>query len=281
MTWTLKKLAIATNAGLAAILVALIVTWSLVETAQGELQQRFQERYQSYLLADELRQSSDDLTRLGRTYVVTGDARYESQYMDILDIRNGKKPRPQEYHRVYWDFVASSGTKPRGDDVAVPLQELMKKAGFTDAEFAKLNLAQANSDGLVKLEVIAMNAVKGLYDDGKGNFTVRKDPDFELARKLVHSKEYHDFKAQIMAPIDEFFVLLDRRTAGAVAAAQQRVDNYNTLFMGLLAILFVGLSVNAAILLRGVVKPINLLKAAMQRLAGGDMAAEVFGTGRT
>lgn len=28
-------------------------------------------RYESYLLADELRQSSDDLTRLARTYAIT------------------------------------------------------------------------------------------------------------------------------------------------------------------------------------------------------------------
>lgn len=34
-------------------------------------------RYRSYLLADELRQSSDDLTRLARTFVVSGDAKWE------------------------------------------------------------------------------------------------------------------------------------------------------------------------------------------------------------
>ncbi|MBF4432532.1 methyl-accepting chemotaxis protein, partial [Vibrio anguillarum] len=55
-------------------------------------------RYQSYQAADELRQSSDDLTRLGRTYVLTGDETYEKMYMDILAIRNGDKPRPQNYH---------------------------------------------------------------------------------------------------------------------------------------------------------------------------------------
>ena len=50
-------------------------------------------RYASYLLADELRQSSDDLTRLARTYVVSGDPKWEQQYLEVLDIRNGKKPR--------------------------------------------------------------------------------------------------------------------------------------------------------------------------------------------
>ncbi|GHY24016.1 methyl-accepting chemotaxis protein [Vibrio cholerae] len=68
-------------------------------------------RYQSYQAADELRQSSDDLTRLGRTYVVTGDEKYEKMYMDILDIRNGKKPRPESYHTIYWDLVLQYGQK--------------------------------------------------------------------------------------------------------------------------------------------------------------------------
>ena len=53
-------------------------------------------RYESYLTADELRQSSDDLTRLGRTYVITNDERYEKMYMDILAIRNGDKARPEK-----------------------------------------------------------------------------------------------------------------------------------------------------------------------------------------
>ena len=76
-------------------------------------------RYNSYLLADELRQSSDDLTRLARTYVVSGDAKWEQQYFEILDIRNGKKPRPAEYEKIYWDFKAAGVTPPRGMDKTV------------------------------------------------------------------------------------------------------------------------------------------------------------------
>src|SRR5690606_9107187 len=98
----------------------------------------------------------DDLTRLARTYVVSGDERYEQQYQAILDIRNGTKPRPQNYERIYWDFVAAGETKLRPDGETIALEELMKQAGFTEAEFAKLQEAQANSDGLVKTETIAM-----------------------------------------------------------------------------------------------------------------------------
>lgn len=63
----------------------------MIVNNQGELIESQERRYQSYLLADELRQSSDDLTRLARTYVVTQNPLYEKMYWSILDIRNGKK----------------------------------------------------------------------------------------------------------------------------------------------------------------------------------------------
>ena len=49
-----------------------------------KLNQSQKRHYSSYVAADELRQSSDDLTRMVRTYVVTKDSRYEKMYWDIL-----------------------------------------------------------------------------------------------------------------------------------------------------------------------------------------------------
>ena len=201
-----------------------------------------QNRFQSYLLADELRQSSDDLTRLARTYVVTGDPKWEEQYFEVLDIRNGKRPRPLGYEKIYWDFRAAGVTPPRGLGQTIALQDLMREAGFTEAEFAKLREAQANSDGLVNTETIAMNMVKGLFDNGRGEFTVRREPDFEQARRMMHDATYHAYKAQIMQPVDEFLVLLDDRTAQAAAQASAqrelwlRIAQLLALTMALLSI---------------------------------------------
>jgi hypothetical protein len=100
--------------------------------ADEQLVQAQQTRYRSYLLADELRQSSDDLTRLARTYVVSGDPMWEQQYLEVLDIRNGRAPRPAQYEKIYWDFRAAGQEPQRGKDAAVPLQQLMKDAGFTE-----------------------------------------------------------------------------------------------------------------------------------------------------
>jgi len=176
-------------------------------------------RYQSYLLADELRQSSDDLTRLARTYVATGDAKWEKQYFEILDIRNGKLPRPQAYERIYWDFRAADALNVRPTGETVPLLDLMKRAGFAEEELAKLAEAKANSDDLVRTETIAMNMVKGLYDDGKGGFTRQAEPDKAKALGMMHDLVYHQNKAKIMKPVDEFLVLLDKRTAAELASA--------------------------------------------------------------
>lgn len=53
------------------------------------------------MLANELLQSSEDLTRMARSYVVTGDAKYERYFLEILEIRNGTLPRPDNYLPTY------------------------------------------------------------------------------------------------------------------------------------------------------------------------------------
>jgi methyl-accepting chemotaxis protein len=204
--------------GLQLILIILLAILILaLYSNQGNLSKSRDASYDSYQLADQLRQSSDDLTRLVRTYVVTGNPEFEREYWAVLDIRNGKIPRPLDYDNIYWDFVSADGQKPRGDGVAVPLQELMVKEGFTEEEFGKLALAQKNSDGLVKIETIAMNAMKGLFEDAEGNFTIKKEPDQEMAIRIMHDENYHKTKAEIMRPIDDFYKTFEKRTSDAVS----------------------------------------------------------------
>ena len=86
------------------VLLALLAVFAvLLFSGQRELERTQDVRYASYLLADELRQSSDDLTRMARTYVITGDPTFERLYWETLAIRNGEVPRPRHYERIYWD----------------------------------------------------------------------------------------------------------------------------------------------------------------------------------
>ena len=176
----------------------------LTFTNQRALTESHARRHQSLLLAQELRASSDELTRLARTYVVTGDAEYERQYWHVLDVRNGKQPRP--------------------DGRTVPLRTLMQEAGFTPEEFAKLGEAEDNSNALVTTETIAMHAIKGKFADGRGGYTRSGPPDEALARRIMHDRTYHDDKATIMGPIGEFERMLDQRTESTMLRYRRSGD---------------------------------------------------------
>ena len=276
---TIKNLFLALLAALTLLLCLVLLSVISLKSASDEVARTTDLRYRSYLLADELRQSSDDLTRLVRTYAVTGDAKYEKQYFDILDIRNGKKPRPEHYERIYWDFVAAGIDKPQPDGATASLQALMKEAGFSEQEFAKLEEAQNNSDALVKNETIAMNAVKGLFDDGTGQFTKKGDPDLELARKLTHDENYHKYKAQIMKPVDEFLELLDKRTSAAVEQAKQDKTRMQYWVTGLVLFSIAFLVVALLTVYRRIIAALGgepaVASEVVKQVAAGDLSVEI------
>ena len=118
--------------------------------AEKQIDRANELRQQSFLLADELRQSSDDLTRMVRTYVATGDAIWKRHYQEILDIREGRSPRPANYQGVYWDLVMPDDARPSPSKDAVPLLTLMRQAGFTGEEFSKLAEAKTKSEPLLQ-----------------------------------------------------------------------------------------------------------------------------------
>jgi methyl-accepting chemotaxis protein len=251
------------------------VTWHFQGKAAGKLTAAYQTQYQSYLLADEFRQSSDDLTRLARTYAVSGDPRYEAEYLEVIAMRSGEKPRPQKAHRIYWDLVGEDGKRPRPDGETKALLTLMKEEGFTEQEFGKLEEAATKSDGLVKLEVRAMNAVKGLFADESGKYTVKKEPDLTLARDLLHSAQYHRFKAEIMQPVDAFFQLMEDRTASMVSGATNSVAFWQTALTACLGILGFALVCSGLVLLRRVLSPMTGLQSIMTALSAGRLDIDV------
>ena len=196
------------------LLIAALVAQAVVSYTQtnsiASLREAEERRFTSHLLADELRQSSDELTRFARTYAVTGDARFEEYFREVLRIRNGETRRPEGYQGIYWDFIASTHRQPAAGGRAVALLDLMREQGFTEAEFEKLQIAKERSDTLVQLEDRAIAAMKGA------------EPDSATARRLLHGPEYHRAKAAIMQPIQEFFRLVEERTVNEVAGHRER-----------------------------------------------------------
>ena len=183
-----------------AVIVAGGLCWALYD-GQNRANDAEERAAAAYRLADELRQSSDDLTRMARTYVVTDDPRFLDHFNTILAIRNGTAPRPERYHSVYWDLVIPSGdaARPAGEPRA--LADMLSEAGFTDPELAWLAASERESNVLAELEDAAMAA----GDEA-----------------MLFGDEYHEAKSRIMAPLDSVFASLESRMGEARAVGRSR-----------------------------------------------------------
>jgi adenylate cyclase len=256
------------------VLLLLLVSNSFISRKKAnELAEAQLQKYYSYQLADELRQSSDDLTRMARTYAVTGNEKYQNFFNRILTIRNGETPRPQDYNDIYWDLVTGDAEQASADaGEKISLESRMLSAGFTVQEFALLKDSQNQSDSLVKLENIAMHALKGEFDDGTGTFQIEKTPDQPLAIQILHSQQYHEAKARIMKPLRDFTQMVNQRTSVLVSGLQKEVHRRVQLGLVLALALLGLLSIGYTVILRLVLRPIRLLSLAVQQLEQGKFA---------
>jgi len=254
-----------------ALLGAIIVSTGLASASNRRVTEAEQHRFESRKLADQLRQSSDDLTRMARTYVVTGDPAFEEYFHEVQAIRDGAAPRPRNYAGIYWDIVTATGDRPAHAETRVALIDLLKQVGLSDAELAKLREAKNNSDDLIKLEETAFAAMKGVFPDAAGNLTVKGDPNQPLARELLHGEQYHSAKAAIMRPIGEFLTLLDQKTLREVAAFREQERRYRDIVRALIVCTILCSVIAFFQIKRRVINPI----LALSRIAGRIEAGEI------
>ena len=224
-----------------AMFLALLFAFGIYVFSEKQIDHAHDQRYLSHNLADQLRQSSDDLTRMARTFVVTGDLRYKKYYQEILDIRNGNTPQPAGYENIYWDLVLGGEKAPQGSTgEAVSLLEQMRRADFSEDELHKLADAKANSDGLTHIEFEAMRLVGSIGPDA----AVRQ----AKANLMMNDAGYHRTKAAIMLPINEAHALMDSRTATNIRRAEHNAMLSRSVFiaciLGALVILLRAYSAN-------------------------------------
>lgn len=227
-------------------------------------------KYDSVQLAHELKQSSDDLTRFARTFVVTGDPQYERFFQAVVAIRDGKQAHPKEFTQSYWDQVTGGVVELDQDGELYSIEQKMLELGLSDEEKAKLAEAKAESDELINLEDIAMYAVKGLFKDNRGKFTIEGEPDLEMARRLLHGKEYHAAKARIMKPIDQFFTLLQWRTTYELNLVRQHNQAIIHTITVLAVITIAFLAYVFFLFKRRIILPLAQLETGAQTIEGGD-----------
>lgn len=247
----------------AALIIVMAVALLLLIRSGRQISAAHVLRYESYLLADELRQSSDDLTRMVHLYVATGNPTYKQFYEDILDIREGLKPRPFHYHRIYWDFLLPHGQQPTHEGAsAISLVKLMKQAGFTHEEMRKLEEAKAKSD---KLTAVEFEAIK-LVDVS----SPEKETNRARALEMLTSKSYQQAKAGIMQPIDDFFGMLDERTLAVVKSAERTASIIDYGFFAIVAALTCSVVLTFVTLHKVLGGPLDQINSRIARIGRSD-----------
>jgi len=252
-------------------LIGVVLIFDDYQKATKKLQYAYDLQHKSLILADELRQSSDDLTRMARTYVVTGKDMFEKQFHQVLDIRNGVINRPLNYNRIYWDFLTLEHNKPLFNGEKKSLRMLMQESGFPDTEIELLFKSAEQSDNLTYLETKAMNAVKGIFQDEKGDYTIKGKPDLQLAANIMHGDEYHKAKIEIMKPLDQFYIAFELRTQMLVDESNIRVEKLGKYLSGAIFLLMFLVLFSFFILLSRIIHPLEALKNSMLQLADNDM----------
>ena len=182
-------------------------------------------RYQSRVLADELSQSADSLTRLARAYILTGDPVYKQDYLVLRKILDNTQTPPDSM-----TLTASSQGLP-------PLQ-------FSEAGFRKLARDQPGADTLTATEVAAM----AMVDSTGSDLNARRIQ----ASQLLEDIQYQKLKLGLLQPTRQYLELVERRTQLAVTGIETSI-----VLAGVISLLLV------LILLRSIWRTLSVLRTAL------------------
>ncbi|MGG7036462.1 MAG: ATP-binding protein [Flavobacterium sp.] len=215
----LKHLKLFLNAGFTLLLFLAITSFLGFYTLQKQtesVKQASNKRIKSILIANELRQTSDNLTRLARNYVLTGNPIYKQHYFDVLKIRNGQIGRPTKLTPIYLDHLTGLGAKTYSKDgTPLSLIQIAKNEGINSYEVNILKRAKKLSDHLALKEEKAFNLIKGGFNK----------PDQEKAIALLFDKEYDLEKSEIIFSINDFYNSLNDRTQKEVTLEENTLNN--------------------------------------------------------
>ena len=230
-------------------------------------------RQRATLLANDLRQETEQLTRLVRDYTSTGQIRYLTYYYDILAIRQGEKPQPENYVRgAYWDRVIAGEIEHRFRENGErhSLAERMKSLGFSPEEFKALDQISAATAAMQQVEQIAFAATQGLYDPKTEDFVSDGKPNLEFASQQVHSGLYNQLKSNLSRAVIGLVSLVDERVNTAVSQAAKDLERWILWTFGSMTFTFIMVVIASQVIRRRVLLPIDRLSTVAGKLSHGD-----------
>jgi len=257
-----------------------VISLLMVRQAYDSVEAAHEQRQHAMSLVNELQQETGQLARFVTAYASTGQTRYLTYYYDILAIRKGEKPQPENYEPgIYWDMAIADQIQYRfpqnGEQRS--LSERMKALDFSEEEFNELGKVSAATEAMKQVEQVAFAAAQGLYDPLTGESVSGGKPRLDFASQLVHSQKYNLLKSDLAKSVEGLVSMADARTHTSAIQAGNDLERW--IFLTFVGVAFTIAMVMAAlpIFCRRVLQPIETLAEAARRLAQGDYSAHTEG----
>ncbi|MDD2743810.1 MAG: response regulator [Rhodocyclaceae bacterium] len=244
------------------------LTWAALN-ALNQANEADKHRQNSLALMNDVRHEVELLGRLAHSYVSTANPRYLHYYYDILAIREGAKPYPDQLSTTFWDEVIAEtrpyqlppGSKP------FPLTERAKSLGFEAQEQMVVNNILAITEKMKGIEQVAFAATQGLYDPEIDDFVSEAEPQPEFAQKLLHRRDYLKHSAELAIAVQALSDLVDKRTQNSVAQAAQLLEHLIIISLLALGFSFIWQIYTYRALNRSLLQPLMALHQTAHRLA--------------
>lgn len=262
---------------LAFLLALLVIAMKRLADAHENTAAAERLQLQSYAFAEHIRHTSDSLTAMVRTYINTGDPKFKIWRQHLLDIRNGKAPRPLEKNFSSWYWSAESVESiPTGPPKSI--EQMMGDYQFNQEEKNVLLEAMREYDKVAEFEQSLIEA----FEQGRippDAVSKAGETPVEWARRQVFSEDYRAQNARIMGHIEHFTSLMQQRTCQSVDLARQ-TEKSHLLFAWALGVLAVIACIFTYLyLIRHVLQPVGKLVAQSEQLALGNYSKRAVVSG--
>jgi len=184
--------------------------------------------------------------------------KYFDAYWTIVKWRNGEIARPTNVDKHLYPNVVRKQS------------DIMKELEFSPQEFSLLKKASDNSNALIATEDQAMRSVQANEFIAGPHQPTANETIREFALRIVFNGQYHTEVTNIMTPVNEFFNVLDNRTASQLSQSQEAALwwlRINTISQVLILLLVGAVSLY---LLKVLFAPLKTAIEAMIDIAQGD-----------
>lgn len=185
----------------------IVVLFYFYIDAEKQIDKADQLRFDSYQIANELLQTSNDLSRMARTYVATRDPQYKTAYFKTLMTFQRKKEDIDNYATRYQNLH------------------------LTQEESNMLDKVKSASETLIEIEKKAFALVDST--------NIHNDKIFHQTIDMLHNTHYHTSKAVIINTINEFDSIIKKRTEQVIQNNHRIAKTLGFVLLFLITVLFV------------------------------------------